>query len=92
MIPSAVELNERLSTTNYKPDKLYTKDEFIILFQNDFWKLLRESGHSIAAGIGAWLLVSIPLFIILFYSCLFLFRRWRKSDDTLASSEVESLS
>lgn len=53
----------------------YTQDELIHLFRNDFWHLLKVAGLSIAAGIGAWLLISIPVFIIIYYSCLFLFRK-----------------
>ena len=64
----------------------YTQDELITLFQNDFWRFLKESGLSIAAGIGAWLLVSIPMFLIIYYTSLFLFRKWNKSN-----AEVENL-
>ncbi len=56
----------------------YTQDELILLFRNDFWHLLKVSGLSIAAGIGAWLLISIPVFVLIYYSCLFLFRKWIK--------------
>jgi len=58
----------------------YTRDQLITLFRNDFWSLLKESGIFIAAGIAAWLLLSIPLFILIYHSCIFLFMKWEKTD------------
>jgi uncharacterized protein (DUF2062 family) len=59
------------------PALSYSRDQLILLFQNDFWKLLRESGVVIAGGVGAWLIVSIPLFFALYFFFSFLFSRWK---------------
>jgi uncharacterized protein (DUF2062 family) len=59
------------------PDFNYSKKQLIDLFQNNFWGLLKNSGATLAGGVGAWLFVAIPLFCLLFYSLLFLFS-WLK--------------
>ncbi len=69
----------------------YTQEELITLFKNDFWHLLHESGRSISAGIGAWLLISVPVFILIYYPCLFLFRKWSKHDPDTENRPPPSL-
>lgn len=55
----------------------YSRDQLVELFRNDFWAFLRDSGTAIAGGVGAWLIISIPLFFALYFLCLFFFTRWR---------------
>jgi len=55
----------------------YSRDQLVELFKNDFWGFLRDSGAAIAGGVGAWLVISVPLFFALYFLCLFLFTRWR---------------
>jgi len=57
----------------------YSNDQLIDQFQNNFWILLEESGAVIAAGIGMWLLVAIPLFFILYFLFTFLFKKWTRN-------------
>ena len=59
------------------PGLSYSQDELIWLFQNDFWKLLKDSSVAFAGGVGAWLLVSIPIFFALYFPFLFLFTKWK---------------
>ena len=54
----------------------YSRNELIELFQHDFWKLLKDSGAVIAGGVGAWFIVSIPLFFALYFLFRFLFTKW----------------
>lgn len=63
----------------------YSKDQFIDLFQNNFWTLLKDSGAAIAAGIGIWLLTAIPLFFILYFLFFTLFNRWTRKIPPTAS-------
>lgn len=60
----------------------YTPEEFISTWKKDYWLLIKEAGLAIATGVGVWTFVSIPLFFVLFYSCLFLFKRWNKEPFT----------
>ncbi len=63
---------------NLKPFA-YNKDQFIDQFQNNLWTLLKESGAVVAAGIGMWLVVAIPLFFILYLLFFFLFKKWTRN-------------
>lgn len=58
----------------------YTKDQLIDLFKNNFWLLMKNSGAAVAGGIGVWFLVAVPLFIIIYYSTLFLFKKWMRNN------------
>ena len=55
----------------------YSSEQLADLLRNDFWLLLREAGLALMAGIGMWILFSIPLFFFLFYLCFWIFSRWR---------------
>lgn len=56
----------------------YTQPELITLFKTDFWRLVSEAGISVGSGIAVWAIISIPLFIIVFYVTFVLFSKWRK--------------
>lgn len=55
----------------------YSGDELIAMFRNDFWLLLKETGLALAIGIGVWIVISIPLFFLLFYIGFWIFSRWK---------------
>lgn len=55
----------------------YSSDELIAMFRNDFWLLLKETGLALAIGIGVWMMISIPLFFLLFYIGFWIFSRWK---------------
>jgi uncharacterized protein (DUF2062 family) len=57
----------------------YSKEQFIDLFQNNFWVLLKDSGAAVAAGVGIWILTAIPLFFILYFLFFFLFKKWKRN-------------
>ena len=70
----------------------YSRDQLVEMFQNDFWKLLKDSGALIGGGVGAWLIISIPLFFALYFSFLFIFTRWRLTNpDRNMKSEDQSV-
>ena len=39
----------------------YSSEQLVDLFKNDFWMLVKEAGLALLAGVGMWLLFSIPL-------------------------------
>ena len=55
----------------------YSSEQLADLLRNDFWLVVREAGLALMAGIGMWILFSIPLFFFLFYLCFWIFSRWR---------------
>jgi uncharacterized protein (DUF2062 family) len=55
----------------------YSQEELIVLFKTDFWALMKEVGLSLASGIGIWMLIATPLFLVVFYSSYAVFNRWR---------------
>ena len=57
----------------------YSADQLIELFKNDFWLLVKEAGVALLAGVGMWLLFSIPLFFVIFYLCFWIFSQWKNS-------------
>jgi uncharacterized protein (DUF2062 family) len=60
------------------PAFAYTKDELLVALKNNPLSLLKESGLSIASGVGVWLLVSIPLFFLLYFIMLSMIKNWKK--------------
>jgi uncharacterized protein (DUF2062 family) len=61
------------------PPFAYTKEELLLQLKSNPLNFLKESGLSIASGMGVWLLVAIPLFFIVFFITLSIIKRWRKS-------------
>ena len=57
----------------------YSSEQLVDLFKNDFWMLVREAGLALLAGVGMWLLFSIPLFFLVFYLCFWIFSQWKGS-------------
>lgn len=57
----------------------YTSDQLLSMFRNDFWLLIRETGLALTIGVGVWIILSIPLFFLLFYGCFWLFSQWRRT-------------
>lgn len=57
----------------------YTSDQLLSMFRNDFWLLIRETGLALTIGIGVWIILSIPLFVLLFYGCFWLFSQWKRT-------------
>jgi uncharacterized protein (DUF2062 family) len=55
----------------------YTAEELTSMFRNDFWFLLKETGMALVIGIGVWVVISVPLFFLLFYLSLWFISRWR---------------
>lgn len=55
----------------------YTSEQLLHLFKNDFWMLAKEAGMALLAGVGMWVLFSIPLFFFLFYLCFWIFTQWK---------------
>ena len=55
----------------------YSAEQLVDVFKNNFWLLIKEAGLSLLAGVGMWLLFSIPLFFIVFYVCFWIFSRWK---------------
>jgi uncharacterized protein (DUF2062 family) len=55
----------------------YTSEQLLHLFKNDFWMLAKEAGMALLAGVGMWMLFSIPLFFFLFYLCFWIFTQWK---------------
>jgi len=60
----------------------YTGDQLVELFQNDFWKLVKDAGYALSGGVGAWFIVALPLFLALYFSFLFLFTRCRMTNSS----------
>jgi uncharacterized protein (DUF2062 family) len=56
----------------------YTQHELIAMLKTNFWGLVSEAGISLGSGVVIWSLVSIPLFLSVFYLTFILFSRWRK--------------
>jgi len=63
----------------------YSADQLLSMFRNDFWLLIKETGLALMIGIGVWMIISIPLFFLLFYLCFWLFRQWRTNQRELKS-------
>lgn len=57
----------------------YSAGELKMMFKNDWWALIREAGLALGTGIGIWMIMSVPLFFLLFYTGLWVFSRWRGS-------------
>jgi uncharacterized protein (DUF2062 family) len=57
----------------------YSSEQLVDLFKNDFWMLVKEAGLALFAGVGMWLLFSIPLFFVVFYLCFWIFSQWKGS-------------
>jgi uncharacterized protein (DUF2062 family) len=55
----------------------YTAEELTSMFRNDFWFLLKETGMALVIGIGVWVVISVPLFFLLFYLSLWFISRWK---------------
>ena len=54
----------------------YSTDQFIVMFRNDFWQVISDTGFALAIAIGVWGLLSIPVFFVLFVVALWLFQKW----------------
>jgi len=57
----------------------YSSEQLVDLFKNDFWMLVKEAGLALLAGVGMWILFSIPLFFLVFYLCFWIFSQWKGS-------------
>ena len=57
------------------PDFPYNNDELVTMFRTDFFGVMKETGIALAAGVGVWALIALPLFGVIFYSSLALFNR-----------------
>lgn len=56
----------------------HNEEELLALAQNDFLSLVMESGQFVAAGVGAWAITALPVFMIVYYGSFFLFSQWIK--------------
>ena len=65
----------------------YTSDQLLTMFSSNLWLLIKETGLALAIGIGVWMVVSIPLFFLIFYVCFWLFSRWRNSNQRELKSQ-----
>jgi uncharacterized protein (DUF2062 family) len=57
----------------------YSSDQLVDLFKNDFWLLVKEAGLALLAGVGMWILFSIPLFFLVFYLSFWIFSQGKGS-------------
>lgn len=55
----------------------YTSEQLLGLFRNEFWLLMKEAGVALMAGVGMWIVFSIPLFFVVFYLCFWIFSQWK---------------
>jgi uncharacterized protein (DUF2062 family) len=56
----------------------YALTELQERFSADFWAELKQVGVAISLGVGMWAIASIPIFIITYFSSLYLFEKWNK--------------
>jgi uncharacterized protein (DUF2062 family) len=64
------------------PPFAYTKEQLFAQLKNSPLELLKESGLSIASGMGVWFITAIPLFFIFYYLMLFLVKKLRNPSST----------
>jgi uncharacterized protein (DUF2062 family) len=57
----------------------YSSEQLLDLFRNEFWLLMKEGGVALMAGVGMWILFSIPLFFVVFYLCFWIFSQWKNT-------------
>jgi uncharacterized protein (DUF2062 family) len=57
-------------------DVSFTISQYIHLFKTDFWGALHELWLINLSAIGIWLVLSIPLFIVLYYSLIYTIRKY----------------
>ena len=57
----------------------YSSEQLLDLFRNEFWLLMKEAGVALMAGVGMWILFSVPLFFIVFYLCFWIFSQWKNT-------------
>ena len=48
----------------------YSRTDLIEKFSSDFWAIIKDSGIFLGAGVVAWILFSIPIFLIVSYLML----------------------
>jgi len=65
----------------------YSADELMVMFRDDHWTVLQELGLAIVIGIGVWTVFSVPMFFLLFFPGLWIFRRWRSPDQRELKSQ-----
>ena len=57
-------------------DAGFTLHQYIQLFRDDFWSALREFWLVNLSAIGIWFLVSIPLYLMLYFGIIYLLRKY----------------
>jgi uncharacterized protein (DUF2062 family) len=57
----------------------YSAADLISLFTADLWLFAKEAGVALAIGIAVWMVLSVPLFFLIFYLSFWIFKRWRNT-------------
>lgn len=57
-------------------DTGFTIQQLIHLFKSDFWNALREFWLINLSAVGIWLILSIPLYLLLYYSITYTLRKY----------------
>lgn len=47
-------------------------------FSADFWGELKQVGVALLLGVGVWAVASIPIFVIIYFCCRYLFEKWNR--------------
>lgn len=63
----------------------YSSDQLLVMFKDDLWVLVKEAGLALAIGIGIWMVLAVPLFLILFYTSFWLANQWKRNHRELKS-------
>ena len=63
----------------------YSSDQLLVLFRNDLWLLVKEVGLALGIGVGVWMVIAVPLFLILFYTSFWLTSLMNKNQRELKS-------
>ncbi len=57
----------------------YGPMELLELFKTNMIAALGELGFAILTGVGVWAVTSIPLFVMVYFSSLAIFRKWKNN-------------
>jgi len=54
----------------------FSLQQYISLFKNDFWSALRELWLVNLSAVGIWFLISIPLYLMLYFGIIYILRKY----------------
>lgn len=68
----------------------YGSLELMELFKTNLMAALGELGFAILTGVGVWAVTSVPLFIIIYFASLALFKKWNRNRNMQLDAEESS--